>query len=67
MPGLDGLQVIKASGERERATGAHVSAIAVTARARAEDRARYLAVRMGDLPAKPIHNEALWAMTNRLV
>ena len=66
MPELDGFQVIRAIRERERSTGGHLSVIALTARARQEDRARCLAAGMDDFLAKPIQAADLWAATERL-
>ena len=66
MPELDGFQVIRAIRERERSTGAHLSVIALTARARQEDRERCLAAGMDDFLAKPIQAADLWAATERV-
>ena len=61
MPELDGFQVITALREHERVAGGHLATIALTARVRAEDRARCLAAGVDDFLAKPIHAAALWA------
>jgi PAS domain S-box-containing protein len=67
MPELDGFQVVQAIRERERATGAHLPVIALTARARQEDRERCLAAGMDDFLAKPIQVANLWAAIDRIV
>jgi two-component system, sensor histidine kinase and response regulator len=66
MPELDGFQVIQAIRERERSTGGHLPVIALTARARQEDRERCLAAGMDDFLAKPIQAADLWEATERL-
>jgi PAS domain S-box-containing protein len=67
MPELDGFQVIMALRDRERGTGAHLPVIALTARARAEDRERCLAAGMDDFLAKPIDTAMLRAALARAV
>jgi two-component system, sensor histidine kinase and response regulator len=67
MPGLDGFQVIERIRAKERVTGAHLPVIAVTARARPEDRARCLEAGMDGFVAKPIDRNALWREIDRLV
>ena len=67
MPELDGFQVAQAIRERERATGGHLPVIALTARSRAEDRARCLAAGMDDFLAKPIQAADLWATIDRVL
>ncbi len=54
MPELDGLQVIRGIREREAIVGGHLPVIALTARSRAEDRERCLAVGMDDFLTKPV-------------
>jgi PAS domain S-box-containing protein len=66
MPELDGFQVIQAIRERERSVGGHLPVIALTARARQEDRERCLAAGMDDFLAKPIDAADLWAATERV-
>src|SRR2546421_1675770 len=66
MPELDGFQVIQAIRERERSVGGHLPVIALTARARQEDRERCLAAGMDDFLAKPIQAADLWAATERV-
>jgi two-component system, sensor histidine kinase and response regulator len=66
MPELDGSQVIQAIRERERSTGGHLPVIALTARARQDDRERCLAAGMDDFLAKPIQAAELWAATERV-
>jgi CheY-like chemotaxis protein len=65
MPELDGFQVIEALRQQERATGTHLPTIALTARARAEDRARCLAAGMDDFLAKPVRAAELWSAIER--
>jgi PAS domain S-box-containing protein len=67
MPELDGFQVARAVRERERMTGDHLPIIALTARARQEDRERCLAAGMDDFLAKPIQAPDLWAAIDRAV
>jgi PAS domain S-box-containing protein len=67
MPELDGFQVIRAIRERERTSGGHLPVVALTARSRAEDRARCLAAGMDDFLAKPIQAAALWEAIDRVV
>ena len=66
MPELDGFQVIRAIRERERSAGGHLPVIALTARARQEDRERCLAAGMDDFLAKPIQAADLWAAIERV-
>jgi CheY-like chemotaxis protein len=67
MPELDGLQVVRAVRERERATGGHLPVIALTARSRNEDRQRCLAAGMDDYLAKPVRSAELLAAIGRVV
>jgi PAS domain S-box-containing protein len=66
MPELDGFQVVQAIRERERAAGGHLPVIALTARARKEDRESCLAAGMDDFLAKPIQAAYLWAAIDRV-
>jgi CheY-like chemotaxis protein len=66
MPELDGFQVVRAIRERERSAGGHLPVIALTARARQEDRERCLAAGMDDFLAKPIQAADLWAATEKV-
>jgi CheY-like chemotaxis protein len=66
MPELDGFQVVEAVREHERAAGGHLPVIALTARARREDRERCLAAGMDDFLAKPIQAADLWAAIDRV-
>ncbi|HEY6033075.1 MAG TPA: response regulator [Kofleriaceae bacterium] len=61
MPELDGFGVIAALRDAERGTGRHLPVIALTARARAEDRRRCFDAGMDEFLAKPIQAMALWA------
>jgi two-component system, sensor histidine kinase and response regulator len=67
MPELDGFQVVQAIRERERAAGGHLPVVALTARARKEDRERCLAAGMDDFLAKPIQAGSLWATIDRVI
>jgi PAS domain S-box-containing protein len=67
MPEMDGLQVVRAIRERERATGGHLPVIALTARSRNEDRERCLAAGMDDYLAKPVRSAELFAAIDRLL
>jgi CheY-like chemotaxis protein len=66
MPELDGLQVVAAIREQERATGGHLPVIALTARVRKEDRERCLAAGMDDFLGKPIQAANLWAAIDQV-
>ena len=66
MPELDGFQVVQAVRAREQSAGGHLPVIALTARARQEDRERCLAAGMDDFLAKPIQAADLWAATERI-
>jgi signal transduction histidine kinase len=66
MPELDGFRVAQAIRDREKATGKHLPVIAVTARARAEDRDRCAAAGMDGFIAKPINAAELWAAVDDL-
>jgi two-component system sensor histidine kinase/response regulator len=61
MPGLDGFQVVEAVRARELVRGGHLPVIALTARAREQDRERCLAAGMDAFLAKPLSSAALWA------
>jgi CheY-like chemotaxis protein len=67
MPEMDGFQAIRAIRERERSAATHLPVIALTARARKEDRERCLAAGMDDFLAKPILASDLWAAIDRVV
>jgi signal transduction histidine kinase len=67
MPELDGFCVVEAIRDRERATGAHLPVVAVTARSRKEDRERCLAAGMDEYLAKPIRAAELWATIDRAI
>jgi CheY-like chemotaxis protein len=61
MPGRDGFEVIERIRDRERTTRKHLYVIALTARARKDERERCLAAGMDDFLVKPIDANALWA------
>jgi two-component system sensor histidine kinase/response regulator len=67
MPELDGFRVVETIRQREKATGDHLPIVALTARARPEDRDRCLAAGMDDFLRKPIDAVALWATVDRVV
>jgi two-component system sensor histidine kinase/response regulator len=67
MPELDGFRVVESIRQREKATGDHLPIVALTARARPEDRDRCLAAGMDDFLTKPIDAVALWATVDRVV
>jgi PAS domain S-box-containing protein len=66
IPELDGFQVVQAIRERERETGGHLPVIALTARARKEDREHCLAAGMDDYLAKPVRAAELFATIGRV-
>jgi PAS domain S-box-containing protein len=66
MPGMDGFEVISRLRAEERLTGGHLPVVALTARARTEDRERCLASGMDEFIAKPIRAEALWSAIGRV-
>jgi two-component system sensor histidine kinase/response regulator len=67
MPELDGFEVLEALRDHERTTGAHLPVIALTARARAEDRVRCFAAGADEFLAKPIRAADLWTAIERAV
>jgi two-component system sensor histidine kinase/response regulator len=67
MPEVDGFGVVRALRAREASTGQRLPVVALTARARAEDRARCLAAGMDDFVIKPIDRAELWAAIERAV
>jgi signal transduction histidine kinase/ActR/RegA family two-component response regulator len=61
MPEMDGLQASRLIRERERAGGRRLRIVAMTAHARAEDRARCLEAGMDGYVVKPFRPEELFA------
>ena len=59
--------MVRAIRERERAAGGHLPVIALTARARQEDRKHCLAAGMDDYLSKPVRAAELFAMIDRVV
>ncbi len=67
MPGMDGFEATAALRERERASGAHLPIIALTAHDREGDRHRCLAAGMDDYVSKPVEPGALFATIEAVV
>jgi two-component system, sensor histidine kinase and response regulator len=67
MPEADGFQVVAAIRELESNGDARLPIIALTARARKQDRQRCLAAGMDDFLAKPILADALWSAIDRVL
>ncbi len=67
MPELDGFGATRAIRDAEKATGAHVPIVAMTANAFTEDREACLATGMDDYLAKPVRLADLRAALNRWV
>jgi signal transduction histidine kinase/CheY-like chemotaxis protein len=59
MPEMDGFAATALIREREKATGSHISIVALTAHAMQGDRERFLAAGMDDYISKPIHAQEL--------
>lgn len=66
MPGLDGLEVVRALREDERGSGGHLPVIALTGSSYPADRERCLAAGMDEFVAKPIAASALEAAFRRI-
>jgi PAS domain S-box-containing protein len=67
MPEIDGLQVVQAIRERDRAAGGDLPIIALPARSRPEDRERCLVAGMDDYLSKPVQAAELFAAIDRSV
>ncbi|MBI3697100.1 MAG: response regulator, partial [Acidobacteria bacterium] len=67
MPHMDGFEATAAIREEEKATGAHVRIVAMTAHAMTGDRERCLQAGMDDYVAKPIRAEELYKAIDYLV
>ena len=67
MPEFDGFQVVRAIRLREHTTGGRLPVIALTARARKEDRESCLAAGMDDYLSKPVRAVELFAAIDRVV
>ncbi len=66
MPDLSGLEAAEAVREKEKATGAHIPIIALTAYAMREDRERCLRAGMDDYVSKPVRAEELLATLEKV-
>ena len=66
MPEMDGLEAAAAIRQREKATGAHIPIIALTAHAMKGDRERCLEAGMDDYVSKPLQTEDLFRAIKRL-
>ena len=60
MPVMDGIEATAAIREKERATGAHIPIVAMTAHAMAGDRQRFLESGMDGYVSKPVHSQELF-------
>ena len=60
MPVMDGVEATAAIREKERATGAHIPIVAMTAHAMAGDRQRFLESGMDGYVSKPVHSLELF-------
>jgi len=67
MPEMDGFEATAAIRAHEKATGAHLAIIAMTAHAMKGDRERCLAAGMDGYVSKPIRAQELWEAIARLV
>ncbi len=67
MPEMDGFEATAALRERERANGAHVPIVALTAHAMRADEERCLRAGMDAYVSKPIHPAMLLETIERLV
>jgi PAS domain S-box-containing protein len=66
MPDVSGLEAAEAIREKEKATGAHIPIIALTAYAMKEDRERCLKAGMDDYVSKPVRAEELLATLEKV-
>jgi len=67
MPVLDGLRATARIRDREKASGAHIAIIGVTAHAREEDRRRCLEAGMDGYVTKPVRSQELLGELDRIV
>lgn len=65
MPGMDGFEATLSIRERERASGAHLPIVAMTAHAMKGDRERCLAAGMDDYVTKPFDAASLRRVLDR--
>jgi two-component system, sensor histidine kinase and response regulator len=66
MPEMDGLEATAEIRRRERNSGGHISIVAMTAHAMADDRDRCLAAGMDGYVSKPIESRLLFEVIERL-
>jgi response regulator RpfG family c-di-GMP phosphodiesterase len=66
MPDVSGIEAAETVREKERATGAHIPIVALTAYAMKEDRDRCLRAGMDDYVSKPVRAEELLATIERV-
>jgi two-component system, sensor histidine kinase and response regulator len=66
MPEMDGLEATIAIREREKATGAHIPIIAITANAMTGDREKCLAAGMDEYISKPVDVTQLYEALDKL-
>ena len=67
MPDMDGIEATALIRERERASGAHLPIIALTANAMVGDEQRCLRAGMDGYVSKPIQSEQLFAAIDGVV
>jgi HPt (histidine-containing phosphotransfer) domain-containing protein len=66
MPDGNGIEAVEAVREKEKATGAHIPVIALTAHAMKEDREKCLRAGMDDYVSKPVRAEELLATIEKV-
>ena len=67
MPEMDGFEATKLIREKEKANGAHLPIIALTAHAMQGDKERCLAVGMDGYVSKPVKLEELFSVVESLL
>ncbi len=66
MPEMNGFEAVKAIREKEKETGKHMPVIAMTARARTEDRVECLSAGMDDYVSKPVDKRDIESAIERI-